>query len=326
MGRQPKYDADYFPFYAKDGRTLFILQQRYGLEGIGFFTNLMRLLTLTPNHHLCIQEEADRLYFFSKIGIDEDRGMEMIDLLVKTGKIHHDLWITHRVIVSEDHLNSLKPLYERRKQEIITIEEIENTYINRINVDEKGINVDINPINDSRNTQSKAKQSKVKQSKAEETTSKPVDNSPQSAAHVDPSDVVAAAAAFNLQLQGGEARTAAERLEARGLGADFIAWVGEELRADRKIKNPAGFLRRMLADLDGYGDYLARYRERTRASPDPGRAKTPADSCPDCGAKIRIIGDEAWCSECRQLLWVYDSDFNIWSAPPERKAEDAAGW
>lgn len=320
MARPLKYDADYFPFYAKDGRTLFILQQRYGLEGIGFFTNLMRLLTLTPKHHLCIQEEDDQLYFFSKIGIDDQRGMEMIEMMVKTKKIHKDLWEKHRVVASEDLINSLHPLYEKRKQDIITIEDIVSVYENRVSGPG-------NSVSDPVNTQSKAKQSKVKQSRAEETPDSPVDNSPQSKSSVSPSDVVAAAAFLNLQLRGEEARVAAERLEARGLDVGFINFTGEQLKADRSIKNPAGFLRRMLGDLDGYGDYIARYRERARASPiqRPGKTALPSEICPTCGGKVRIIGEEAWCSECRRLLWVYDSDFDIWSDPPEKKA-DASGW
>ena len=84
MGRPERHDADYFPFYVKDGKTLFILESKYGLQGIGFFTNLMRFLTRQTDHHICIKDESDRLYFFAQIRCPEEIGMDMINLMVKT--------------------------------------------------------------------------------------------------------------------------------------------------------------------------------------------------------------------------------------------------
>mgnify|MGYP006302090453 CR=1 FL=1 len=124
MPRPERHDADYFPFYVKDGKTLFVLQHKYGLEGIGFFTNLMRILTSTPDHYLCIADPGDSLYVFSRIGIDEERGLEMIEDLVKTGKLHKELWNEKRIILSPDLLESLEPLYEKRINDIVTVEEI----------------------------------------------------------------------------------------------------------------------------------------------------------------------------------------------------------
>lgn len=164
-GRPERHDADYFPFYCKDGKTLFILQHKFGLEGIGFFTNLMRLLTTTPDHYLCISDPGDALYFFSRIGIDEDRGLEIMEALLLTGKLHKELWEQYRVVFSPDLLSSLKPLYERRNNEIITIE----TIINRVSADNNTLHeglciqkVSSGVVSGDNNTQSKVKQSKVK--------------------------------------------------------------------------------------------------------------------------------------------------------------------
>ena len=125
MARPERHDADYFPFYAKRGRTLNILQSKYGLEGIGFFTNLMRFLTLTPDHHYCIKDEIDKMNFFAEIGVkDEAVGIEMIELMVKTEKLDKELWENHMVIVSESFLLSIEDAYKRRSNKIVTIEEI----------------------------------------------------------------------------------------------------------------------------------------------------------------------------------------------------------
>jgi len=127
MARPERHDADYFPFYAKNGKTLFILQSHYGLSGIGFFTNLMRLLTVTPDHHLSIADEADRLYFFSQIGCTEEEGVAMLELMSKTGKIDKKLFDVG-IIFSNDLLESLHDAYRNRTNNAITAEEIHKAY------------------------------------------------------------------------------------------------------------------------------------------------------------------------------------------------------
>src|SRR3990172_8570657 len=128
IGRPNCHTAPYFPFYSKDGRTLFILESKYQCRGTGFFTNVMRFLTLKPNHHVCIQDETDRLYFFSKTKCDDESGTDMLNIIAKTEKIHPELWRQHQVIVSPDLLTSLLPAYKNRNNKIITIEEILVSY------------------------------------------------------------------------------------------------------------------------------------------------------------------------------------------------------
>jgi hypothetical protein len=170
MGRSERHDVDYFPFFAKRGKTLNILQSKFGLEGIGFFTNLMRFLALTPDHHYCIKDETDKMNFFAEIGIkDENRGIEIIELMVKTEKLDKFLWENYMVIVSEAFLDSLAEAYKQRKNQIITMIEIRDKFIsmygNEVNIHGKPISMYGNAEKQHGNTQSKVKKSKVKKSK-----------------------------------------------------------------------------------------------------------------------------------------------------------------
>jgi len=143
MGRPERHDVDYFPFFAKRGKTLNILQSKYGLEGIGFFTNLMRFLSLTPDHYYSIDDESDRLNFFAEIGMpDEDKGIAMIELMVKTGKLDKELWEKHKVIVCQAFLDSIEDAYKKRGNKIITIEEIKARFEKNNN---SGVSVSVNP-------------------------------------------------------------------------------------------------------------------------------------------------------------------------------------
>jgi hypothetical protein len=133
MARPERRDVDYFPFIVKRGRTLNILQSKYGLEGIGFFTNLMRLLSSTPDHYYCIKGEFERVNFFTEIGMqDENKGIEMIELMVRTEKLDKDLWENHKVIACEAFLKSLEDAYKRRSNQIITLEEIRGKFLNPV--------------------------------------------------------------------------------------------------------------------------------------------------------------------------------------------------
>jgi hypothetical protein len=159
MARPERHDVDYFPFYVKEGKTLFILESKYGLQGIGFFTNLMRFLYKQPDHYICIKEESDRLYFFAQIHCQEDIGLDMINLMAKTGKIDLDLWEKNKVIASEDLLNSLLDAYKNRKNEIIKIDEI------RVSYPDNPVSYPDNPITYPDNTQTKLKKTKLKETK-----------------------------------------------------------------------------------------------------------------------------------------------------------------
>ena len=177
MARPERHDVDYFPFFAKRGKTLNILQSKYGLEGIGFFTNLMRFLALTPDHYYCIKDEVDKMNFFAEVGIqDESRGIEMIELMVKTEKLDKELWENYKIIACEAFLESLKEAYKQRKNEIITMSEIKEKFISMYGNHKKDGKTDDyihgNPAvcglpskNEGHNPQSKVKKSKVKKSK-----------------------------------------------------------------------------------------------------------------------------------------------------------------
>jgi hypothetical protein len=167
MARPERHDVDYFPFFAKRGKTLNILQSKYGLEGIGFFTNLMRFLALTPDHHYCIKDETDKMNFFAEMGIqDESRGLEMIELMVKTEKLDRELWEGHKVIASQAFLESLKPAYEKRNNKVITIDEIRSKFIkggrNPLSDPGNSARSDFDGVSGDDNPQSKVKKSKVK--------------------------------------------------------------------------------------------------------------------------------------------------------------------
>ena len=113
MARE-KNTVDYFPFYVKDGKTLFALQEEYGIAGIGYFTQLFRYLSQVPEHWISFQDEYDRRRFIKYMGGDETICIHIVNIMCTTGKLDKTLWETKGVIVSEDFLDSLEKVYSRR--------------------------------------------------------------------------------------------------------------------------------------------------------------------------------------------------------------------
>jgi len=128
MARPEKKDVDYFPFYVKHGKTLAILEGKYKAIGSGFFVNFLKILAKTPDHHICLEDEASRIYFFSQILVEESQGIDMLNLMSITGKIDKTLWEQRQVIVSKDFLNSIEHAYAKRQILLITIPQIYSLY------------------------------------------------------------------------------------------------------------------------------------------------------------------------------------------------------
>jgi len=128
VGRVERRDVDYFPFYIKDGRTLFVLEDKYQCKGTGFFTNLFRFLSRTPDHHFQILNDSDELYFLASVKCDKESTFNMIDMMIATGKLDKDLWEQKRVLASASFLDSLKDAYRKRNNNCITLEEIKDKY------------------------------------------------------------------------------------------------------------------------------------------------------------------------------------------------------
>ena len=133
MANKLKETVDYFPFFVADGRTFYMLKKLYGAVGIGYFTELCRLLARTPGHVFHMRDGFDRERFLDFIGskehpVSEVEMFDFLDVLAKTGKIDPDLWLKKRLITSGDFLNTLSEAYRQRKGERPTLEKVKEEY------------------------------------------------------------------------------------------------------------------------------------------------------------------------------------------------------
>jgi len=115
-----------------------------------------------------MKDELGMLNFFAEVGLsDTEKGLAMIELMVKTEKLDRDLWENHRVIACPAFLESITDAYERRLNQIITIEEIRARFQNPssgVSVSETTTETPQSGVFDDNNPQTKLKESKVKES------------------------------------------------------------------------------------------------------------------------------------------------------------------
>jgi len=124
MANRIKETAEYFPFFVKDGKTLFVLQRKYGLSGIGFFTQIMRMLSQSPAHYYVYGDEYEKDRLNVYVGMCENDVRAYLADMVKTGKINEELWKDRDVIYSEDFALSLSELYRRRQKSPPSFEDV----------------------------------------------------------------------------------------------------------------------------------------------------------------------------------------------------------
>lgn len=116
MGRPPKLQrVDYFPHMCiHNGKTLFILEQRYREKGYTFWFKLLEKLGSTIGHALDLSDPAEwellQARSFSNASVCE----EIIDLLVRLEAIDKDLWTLRRIVWCQNFVDNLADVYRKR--------------------------------------------------------------------------------------------------------------------------------------------------------------------------------------------------------------------
>jgi hypothetical protein len=163
-GRKDKNTVDYFPHYVNHGKTLFIIESKFGLEGYAAWFKILEMLGKSENHFIDCRNDADWEFMCAKIQLMHTEMQTFLDLCAKLNAINPQLW-QHRVIWSENFVKNIADAYKRRLNKCLTFQDVFN--IININADINTINVNINSINADINTQRKEKESILNKIKEE---------------------------------------------------------------------------------------------------------------------------------------------------------------
>lgn len=118
MARPKRQTVDFFLHYCKGGKTLYILEGKYGNDGYAFWFKLLELLGESEGHFYSCVNTTDWEFLLAKTRVREDIANGIIDTLIDLGKIDADLWRVGRILWVENLVKYLDEVYKRRKADL----------------------------------------------------------------------------------------------------------------------------------------------------------------------------------------------------------------
>lgn len=118
MARPKKQTVDYFPHFCKCGRTIFILENRFGNDGYAFWFKLLEIIGESDGHFYDCSNASNWAFLLAKTHTDEERANDIVNVLIDLGKIDAELWAARRIIWIENFIRNLSEVYRTRHTDI----------------------------------------------------------------------------------------------------------------------------------------------------------------------------------------------------------------
>lgn len=113
MARPKKQTVDYYPHMAKSGKTLYIIENRWGNDGYAFFHKLLELLCSTDGHVIDYGNPAEKEFLLAKTHVNDETATGILNLLADLGKIDKALWESG-LIWYQNLVDNIKDAYKKR--------------------------------------------------------------------------------------------------------------------------------------------------------------------------------------------------------------------
>ena len=114
MARPGKTKVDYFPHVTQTGKTIAILEARWGNDGYAFWFKTLELLGNSEGFYYDCNRPADWEYLLSKTRVTEATATAILDKLAEIDAIDAELW-GQKVIWSDNFAGNLTPVFDKRK-------------------------------------------------------------------------------------------------------------------------------------------------------------------------------------------------------------------
>lgn len=114
MARPKKQTVDYFPHSCSHGKTMFILEERYGNDGYAFWFKLLEMLGGTEGHVIDLNNPTNAEYLRSKTRRSYEQMMETLNLLATLDAIDPQLW-TQKIIWCQKFVDGISDVYIRSR-------------------------------------------------------------------------------------------------------------------------------------------------------------------------------------------------------------------
>ena len=107
--------VDYFPHFVKYGRTICILEAKYGNDGYAFWFKLLEILGEADGHYYDCRKAANWEYLQAKTHTTAETAESILATLIDLDKVDAELWREYRVIWVENFVSNLEDVYKKRE-------------------------------------------------------------------------------------------------------------------------------------------------------------------------------------------------------------------
>ena len=114
MARPKRQTVDYFPHFVKGGRTIFILEDRFGNDGYAFWFKVLEILGEAEGHFYDCSNGSNWAFLLAKTHLTEEEANNIISALIDLGKIDAELWAAKRILWVENFVKNLSEVYRTR--------------------------------------------------------------------------------------------------------------------------------------------------------------------------------------------------------------------
>lgn len=118
MARPRRLTVDFFPHYVKGGRTIFILEDRFGNDGYAFWFKILEVLGESEGHYYDCSNGSNWAFLLAKTHMSEKDANEIIDVLIDLGKIDSKLWREKRIIWVDNFVKNIAEVYRVRHADV----------------------------------------------------------------------------------------------------------------------------------------------------------------------------------------------------------------
>ena len=117
MARPAKVKVDYFPHVTHTGKSIAILETRWGNDGYAFWFKLLELLGDSNDFAFNCNLSADWEYLLSKTRVTDPVALAILSKLAEIGAIDAELW-GEKWVWSDNFVAGVAPAFEKRKGEL----------------------------------------------------------------------------------------------------------------------------------------------------------------------------------------------------------------
>ena len=116
MARPAKVKVDYFPHVTHTGKSIAILETRWGNDGYAFWFKLLELLGDSEDFAYNCNQSADWEYLLAKTRVTDPVALAILNKLAEIGAIDADCW-TRKIVWSDHFVRNLESVFEKRKRQ-----------------------------------------------------------------------------------------------------------------------------------------------------------------------------------------------------------------